>query len=183
GTRADFPRMAHKTADAILEFLTGERGPFDSAIALVSNRGARLKDVFRFTFDQDDPVRVTEERSIVVSPRWRPDARAVIFTSYREHSPHLFQVELPSRQVTRLVGGPGEIVDAAWAPDGSKLLVTREEGGNSDIYLVDRTGQALERLTDHWGIDVTPAWAPDGRRVAFCSDRAGAGSPQIYVMG
>src|SRR3989441_5426817 len=26
GPRADLPRMAHKTADAILEFLTGERG-------------------------------------------------------------------------------------------------------------------------------------------------------------
>jgi TolB protein len=179
GPRADVPRMAHKTADAILEFLTGERGPFDSIIALVSTR-ARLKDVYRFTLDQDAPTRLTDEHSIVVMPRWRPDARAVLFVSYREHFPHLYQVDLASRQVVRLVPGAFVVLDAAWSPDGSKLLVTREEGGNSDIYMLDRNGQVLKRLTDHWAIDVSPAWAPDGRRFAFCSGRGG--SPQIYVM-
>src|SRR5256712_9967830 len=172
--------MPHKTADVILEFLTGERGPFDSAIALVSTRGGRLKDIYRFTFDQDEPVKITDERSLVVNPRWRPDARAILFTSYRQHFPHLFQIEVASRQVSRVVPGPGVVLDGAWSPDGSKLLVTREEGGNSNIYLFDRGGQLLQRLTDHWAIDVAPAWAPDGRRFAFCSARAG--SPQVYVM-
>jgi TolB protein len=179
GTRADLPRMAHKTADTILEILTGERGPFDSAIALVSTRSGRLKDVYRLSFDQDEPVRVTDERSLVALPGWR-DTRAILFTSYRQHFPHLFQVNLGSRQVTRLAGGPGQVLSGAWSPDGTKLLITREEGGNSDIYLLDQGGQVLQRLTDHWGIDVAAAWAPDGRRLAFCSARAG--SPQIYVM-
>ena len=181
GPRGDLPRMAHKTADSILEFLTGERGPFDSVIAFVSTRSGRLKDVYRWTFDQDDPTRITEERSLVVNPRWRPDARAVLFTSYREHYPHLFEVSLPGRQVSRVVPGNATILDGAWSPDGSKILVTREAGGNSDIYLLDRGGAVLKRLTDHWGIDVSPAWAPDGQRIVFCSARAG--SPQIYVMG
>jgi len=180
GPRDDLPRMAHKTADAILEYLTGERGPFDSAIALVSTRSGRLKDVYRLTFDQDEPVRVTDERSIVVNPRWRPDAHAILFTSYREHLPHLFEVDWPGRRVARVVPGGGEVLDGAWSPDGSQLLVTRVQGGNSDIYLVDRSGQVVKQLTDHWAIDVSPAWAPDGHRFAFCSARAG--SPQIYVM-
>jgi len=180
GPRGDLPRMAHKTADAILEYLTGERGPFDSAIALVSTRSGRLKDIYRFTFDQDEPVRVTDERSLVVNPRWRPDGHGILFTSYREHFPHLFQFDLGSRQVTRVVPGRGVVLDGAWSPDGSQLLVTREEGGDSNIYLLDRAGQLVRRLTDHWAIDVAPAWAPDGRRFAFCSGRAG--SPQIYVV-
>jgi TolB protein len=180
GPRGDLPRMAHKTADAILEFLTGERGPFDSAIALVSTRSGRLKDVYRYTFDLDEPVRVTDERSIVVNPRWRPDARALLFTSYREHLPRLFQVELGSRQVTRAVPGRAVILDGAWSPDGSRLAVTREEGGNTDIFLLDRAGQVVKRLTEHWAIDVAPVWSPDGSRLAFCSSRAG--TPQVYVM-
>ena len=180
GGRDDVGRMAHRTADAILEFLTGERGPFDSKLAMVSTRSGRLKDVYTWTFDQDDPVRATDERSLVIAPRWRPDARALAFASYREHMPHLFQVDLGTRQVTRLVPGPGVVLDGAWSPDGTRLLITREEGGNSDIYLVDRGGQVVQRLTDHWAIDVSPAWAPDGRRFAFCSARTG--SPQIYVM-
>jgi TolB protein len=180
GARTDVPRMAHKTADAILEFLTGERGPFDSAIAFVSRREGRLKELYRWTFDQDEPTRLTDERTIVMTPRWRPDARAILFTSYREHLPRLFHIDVPGRQATPAVGGPGMVLDGAWSPDGTRLLVTREEGGNSDVYLVDRSGQTLQRLTDHWAIDVSPVWAPDGRRLAFCSARAG--SPQIYVM-
>ena len=180
GGRDDVARMAHRTADAILEFLTSERGPFDSKLALVSTRSGRLKDVYTWTFDQDDPVRATDERSLVIAPRWRPDARALAFASYREHVPRLFEADLGTHRVARLVPGPGVVLDGAWSPDGTRLLVTREEGGNSDIYLLDRSGQVLQRLTDHWAIDVSPAWAPDGRRFAFCSARAG--SPQIYVM-
>ena len=53
-----------------------------SAIALVSTRSGRLKDVYRWSFDQDDPVRLTDERRYavpvaVVCPEFSPDeARA-----------------------------------------------------------------------------------------------------------
>src|SRR3989442_14599439 len=117
--------MAQRTADAILEFLTGEGGPFDWAIALVSTRGGRLKDIYRFTFDQDEPVKITDERSLVVNPRWRPYARAILFTSYRQHFPHLFQVEVSIRQASLVVPGAVVVLDGAWSPDGSKPLVTR----------------------------------------------------------
>ncbi|MFN8544608.1 MAG: Tol-Pal system beta propeller repeat protein TolB [Candidatus Binatia bacterium] len=181
GARADLPRMAHKVADAILEFLTGERGPFDSQIVLVSNRAGKLtKDLYVWSFDRDEPARVTDERSIVVGPRWRPDARRALFVSYREHTPRLFEVEVATKRVGKLFAAPGAYLGGAWSPDGAQLLVTREEAGNPDIDLVDRAGQVLRHLTEHWGVDVSPAWAPDGRRFAFCSARSG--SPQIYVM-
>ena len=180
GPRNDLPRMAHRFADAILEFLTGEKGPFDSQVVLVSNRSGRLKDVYLWTFDRDEPVRLTDERSLVVGPRWRPDGRAVLFTSYREHVPRLFEFDLVTRSVRRLVGGADPVLGGAWSPDGSRLVVTREEGGNTDLFLVDRSGRTLDRLTDHWAIDVSPSWSPDGSRIAFCSARSG--TPQIYVM-
>jgi TolB protein len=183
GTRADLPRMAHRFADQILEYLTGERGPFDSQIVLVSTRGGRppLKELFLWTFDRDDPVRLTTEQTLMVSPRWRPDRRGVAFVSWKEHQPHLFQFDMGTKRVSRLVPGPGAIHNGAWSPDGSKLLVAKEEGGNPDIYLLDRSGAVIRQLTDHWAVDESPAWAPDGQRFAFCSSRGG--SPQVYVMG
>jgi TolB protein len=181
GARADLPRMAHKTADAILEFLTGERGPFDSQLVLVSNRAGRLKDVYLWTFDRDEPTRLTDERSIVVAPRWRPGGKRVLFVSYREHFPRLFEFDLASRRTSRLLPTRAPALGGAWSPNGESLLVTHEEGGNADIDLVDpSSGRVLRQLTDHWGVDVSPSWAPDGQRFAFCSSRSG--SPQIYVM-
>jgi TolB protein len=181
GARGDVARMAHKTADRILEVLTGERGPFDSKIALTSTGGGPLKDVYTYTFDQSVPTKVTNERTIIVSPRWGPQLRSIVFTSYAQHEPRLFSVELTSRRVAPLLPNErGNFLNGAWSPDGSMLLVTREVGGNSDIWLYDRSGAPIRRLTDHWAIDVSPAWAPDNRTFAFCSARGGA--PQIYVM-
>jgi TolB protein len=178
GRPNEVPRMAHRTADTILELLTGERGPFDSRIALVSNRAGILKEIYLYTFDMAAPQKLTSEQSLVVAPSWTGNGRSVLFTSYRDHQPSLFQVDVASRSVGRVASG--HWVAGAWSPDGSKLAAVREEGGNTDIYLLDAGGRVLERLTDHWGIDVSPAWSPDGSRIAFCSSRSG--SPQIYVM-
>lgn len=183
GTRADVPRMAHRFADQLLEVLTGERGPFDTQIVFTSTRGGRglLKELYLWTFDRDDPVRLTSEQTLMISPRWRPDNRAVLFTSWKEHFPHLFTFDLGARRVSRLVPGPGVIQNGSWSPDGSRLLVAKEDGGNTDIFLLDRSGAVIRQLTDHWAVDVSPTWAPDGQHFAWCSSRAG--SPQIYVAG
>ena len=180
GPRPELPRLAHRYADHLLEVLTGERGPFDSKIALVSTRGGRLKELHSYSFEQAAPVRLTQERSIVLSPSWRPDRRGILFTSFRAHHPRLFDLDAATRAVTQLTAERAVYLGGAWSPDGTQVLATREDGGNSDIELLDRFGSLVRRLTDHWGIDVSPAWAPDGTRFAFCSNRAGA--PQIYVM-
>jgi TolB protein len=182
GSRADVPRMAHRFADQLLEVLTGERGPFDTQLAFTSTRGGRglLKEIYLWTFDRDDPVRLTDERTLMVSPHWRPDNKAILFTSWKEHYPRLFQLELPSKRVGRLFpGSSATMQNGAWSPDGTRLLVAKEDAGNTDIFLVDRSGTVIRQLTDHWAVDVSPAWAPDGQQFAFCSSRAGA--PQIYV--
>jgi TolB protein len=181
GSRADVPRMAHRFADQLLEVLTGERGPFDSQIVFTSTRGGRglLKELYLWTFDRDDPTRLSSEQTLMVSPRWRPDGRAVLFTSWKEHHPRLFQFDLGTRRASRLVPGRGVMQNGAWSPDGSRLLVAREDGGNTDIFLLDRSGAVIRQLTDHWGVDVSPTWSPDGQRFAWCSSRGGA--PQIYV--
>jgi len=180
GSRADVPRMAHRYADQLLAVLTGERGPFDSRIALTSTRGGRLKDVYVYTFDMATPARLTNERSITIAPAWRPDQRGVLFASYREHLPRLFEVDVASRAVVQFSNDSKTYLGGVWSPDGTQVLATREDDGNSDIELLDRWGNVAKRLTDHWAIDVSPAWAPDGQRFVFCSSRSG--SPQIYTM-
>jgi TolB protein len=180
-SRSELPRLAHRYADQLLEVLTGERGPFESKIALISTREGPLKDVYVYTFDMLAPAKLTSERSITLSPNWQPDHRGVLFTSYRDHQPRLFEIDLARRAVVQFSSGDRVYLGGAWSPDGTQVLASREDAGNSDIELLDRYGAVVRRLTDHWGIDVSPSWSPDGRRFAFCSSRSG--SPQIYTMG
>jgi TolB protein len=179
GPPSEVARMAHRTADAILEFTTGILGPFDSRIAFVSNRGGFAKEINVFTFD-GAITRMTNHKTVTMAPSWGIDSNSIVFTSFRGGAPALYSVNIGSKAENKLATKMGLNVGGAWKPDGSSLAVAREEGGNTDIYLLNFATQGQDRLTDHWGIDVDPSWSPDGSQMAFCSSRGG--TPQVYTM-
>ncbi len=173
-------RMAHRFADEIMLQFTGERGPFDSRIAFVSNRDGRFKEVYVMSLDGGDLQQVTKAQSITVSPSWSPDTRYLLYTSYKRGNPDLFLLDVVSGRELVLSRRGGLNLGGRFSPDGSTIAMTLEEGANSEIVLLDRTGDLVKQLTEHWAIDVSPSWSPDGRQIAFCSNRSG--TPQIYIM-
>lgn len=173
-------RMAHRFADEIMLQFTGERGPFDSRIAFVSNRDGRFKEVYIMSLDGGDIQQVTKAQSITVSPSWSADSRYLLHTSYKRGNPDLYLLDIVSGREIVLSRRGGLNLGGRFSPDGSAIAMTLEEGANSEIVLLDRSGDLVKQLTEHWAIDVSPSWSPDGRQIAFCSNRSG--SPQIYVM-
>ncbi|MBI4517810.1 MAG: Tol-Pal system beta propeller repeat protein TolB [Deltaproteobacteria bacterium] len=173
-------RIANRFADEIMEVFTNERGPFDSRIAFVSTRGGRFKNIYVMSPDGGDLLQVTSGKTIDLSPSWSPDARSLLYTSYKKGNPDLYLLDLIGVREVRLSAEKGLNLGGKWSPDGSRLAVALEDQGNSDIFLLDREGRLIRRLTEHWAIDVSPSWSPDGQRLAFCSNRSG--TPHIYVM-
>ena len=179
GVRADVRRMAHRFADQIMLFLTGEEGPFNSQIAFVSNRAdGRAKELYRMDVSGTEVRRVTRDRTLSLGPSWSPTGEELLFISYKRGGPYPYRLNLASGRASRVYAKVG--YGAKWAPDGKMVAVSVEQRGDADLFLVTPQGNLIRRLTSHAGIDVSPAWSPNGRRLAFCSDRSG--SPQIYVM-
>ena len=179
GERKDLRRMAHRFADQIMLFFTGELGPFSAKIAFVSNRGGgRAKELFVTDLTGTDIVQVTRDRRINLGPSWDPTGTALTYSSYKEGGPYPYRLDLVSGQSSRLSSMVG--YSSRWSPDGSMIAVSVEQQGNANIALISPEGQIIRRLTESVDIDVSPAWSPDGRRIAFCSDRSG--KPQIYIM-
>lgn len=179
GTREDWRRMAHKFADQIMYFMTGERGPFDSRLVFSSRRGSRFKELYVMSVEGDDLKRLTRDDNIALSPSWHPSGYRVLFTSYRQGNPNLFEISLDGA-VRRLSGRRGLNLGGRWSPDGSVIAAALEGGGGTEIVLLDEEGGLRKRLTENSHIDVSPSWSPDGTQLVFCSNRAG--SPQLYVM-
>ena len=179
GDVRDASQMAHRMADAVMLFVSGVAGPFESRIAFVSDRDSHFREIYLFDFDGTARA-VTKHNSITMAPDWHPGEPVILFTSFKPKRPILYSMDLRTGFDSRIASKMGVNVGGAYSPDGTKILLAREEGGNTDIFELDPIAGKSVRLTNHWGIDVSPVWSPDGKRIAYCSSRSG--SPQIYTQ-
>lgn len=182
GTARDARRMANRFADEILLLLTGELGPFDSRLAFISTRSGRFKELYVSNLDGSDLRQMTRNQTINLSPSWAPDARSLLFTSYKDGRPKLYEIDVVTGRERLVPTGPGMVMGASYSPDGREIAVTRSGvKGDSEILLVSPEGRIESRLTESQTINVSPSFSPNGSQLAFCSGRTG--SPQIYVVG
>jgi len=180
GSAERLPQMARRFADKIMEYLTGEPGPFDSRIAFASRRGGRAKEILEMSVDGYDVSVITNNRTINLAPSWSPDAGSVLFTSFMDGNASLYRADVSGRNTRKLSSGRGLNLGGRYSPDGQKIALSIERGGNSDLFVIGSEGQVLKQLTNGAEIDVSPSWSPDGQQIAFVSSRTG--TPQVYVM-
>lgn len=180
GDAADISKIAHKFANEIMKFFTGEYGPFGTQIAF-STRVGRFKELAVMDMDGSNIRQLTNDRSLSVSVSWSPDGRRLVYTTYRNRIPDLFTLDVFSRRSAQVTQNAKMELGAKFTQDGGSILTSQSDGLESEILIMSMNGQPQKRLTDSNGIiDVSPHWAPDYSKVVFCSNRAGG--PQIYTM-
>lgn len=170
---------AHKFADALVEFLTGKPGIFQTRIAAIRKLGSK-REVWLLNMDGTDAGPLTGNGSINLLPAWTPDGSTILFTSFLAGNPSLYAVPVTGGKAKLVSGRQGLNTGAAVSPDGTRVALTMTRDGNSEIYSMDLDGKSLRRLTNEWAIDSSPSWSPDGKRIAFVSSRWG--DPHIFVM-
>ncbi|MFK7743518.1 MAG: Tol-Pal system beta propeller repeat protein TolB [Roseobacter sp.] len=184
GTTDGWRRMSHKVADAVYSRITGEGGYFDSRVVYVSETGAkdaRQKRLAIMDYDGANVQFLTDSSSIVLAPRFSPDGRRVLYTSYETGFPRIYVLDVGSVQRRVLESQEGTMSFAPrFAPDGQTIVYSLSQGGNTDIYSMNINGGSVTRLTTTPAIETAPSFSPDGSQIVFESDRSG--SQQLYVM-
>ncbi len=176
----DFRRIAHKFADEIINQFTGIPGVFNTRIAYVSTSGGRFKEIHISHLDGTERFQVTNNRTINLFPSWHPDGKSIIYVSYKDRNPGLYQFEIFSGKEVKWSPATGRYIGGQMSPDGQYIAATLEQAGNSSLYLLDRNGKSIRRLTSDPGLEVSPSWSPDSKQLVFVSDRSG--SPQLYIL-
>lgn len=180
---AEWRRVAHKVADAVYTRLTGEGPYFDSRIAFIDETGGKGDRRKRLAvMDQDGAnLRYIEgAEGLVLTPRFSPDDRRILYTSYDTGEPQVYIVDLATGRRERLGTFPGMTFAPRFSPDGESVVLSLTQGGNTDIYVMRLADRQLRRLTTSPAIETSPSFSPDGREIVFESDRGG--SQQLYIM-
>ena len=181
GERRDMREMARRFADAVMQAVTGQRGPFDTKLAYVSTRGGRFKEIYVSPLDGHSLFRVTNNPTINLFPSFDRSARHLLYLSYKSGHPDLYLADLQARREVRISNSLGEIIGGTLAPDGRTIAAAITRGGATNLYLLDTAGAQTRALTNNRAINVGPSFSTDGGEIAFTSDRSG--TPQIYLMG
>jgi TolB protein len=179
----DWRRAAHKCADAIYSRLSGESPFFDSRIAYIAETGPKDHRVKRLAIMDSDGANhsfITNGQSIVLTPRFSPDYKSILYLSYLNKRPRIFIYDIAAKRQRLVTESANQTFSPRWSPNGKYILYSMAVGGNTDIYRVPVGGGTPEQLTNGAGIETGGSYSPDGSKIVFESDRSG--SQQIYVM-
>jgi len=179
----DWRRAAHKCADMIYSRLSGESPFFDSRIAYIAETGPKDHRVKRLAIMDSDGANhrfLTNGQNLVLTPRFSPDYKSIVYVSYQQRRPHVFVYDVGTGRQRLVLDSPNQVIAPRFSPDGRWLLFSMSQGGNTDIYKMPATGGTPVRLTNSPAIDVGGSFSPDGQRIVFESDRSG--KQQLYVM-
>lgn len=180
GSEGDMTRIAHKFANEIMKYYTGEYGPFGTEIAFSTKIG-RFKELAVMDMDGSNIRQLTNDKSLSLGTAWSPDGRKLVFTSYRNRIPDLFTIDVFNRRSQQITSNTKMELGPKFTQDGANIITSVSDGMNSDIVIMNQSGQVVRRITESNGIiDVSPHWSPDYSKIVFCSNRAGG--PQIYTM-
>ena len=176
-------RIGHKIADTIYTRLTGETPYFDTRVAFISETGPKQNRVKRLAimdYDGRNLEYLTAGNEIVLAPRFSPDGRKLIYTSYTTGVPRVHLLDLESREDNAILQSTDMTFAPRFSPDGSKVILSVTLNGNSDIYEVDPNTRQASRMTRSSAIDTAASYSPDGNWIVFESDRSL--QPQIYIV-
>ena len=176
-------RMAHLMADAIYERLTGEVGYFDTQIVFIAETGDVANRVKRMAIMDQDGYGMrylSDKNTFVMSPRFSPNMRTIVFLSYRDDKPMIWTLDLDTGAQRRL----GEFGGMNFAPrfshEGTKIAMSLVQGGDTHIFEYNINTKELRQLTYGHSLNTSPSYSPDGTQLAFNSDKTG--SQQIHIM-
>ena len=171
-------RAAHLLSDALCEAV-GRKGMAATHFLLVGNESGR-KEIYICDSDGRNMIKLTSDKSLAMSPDWKPDGKSFVYTSFKSRFPSILDVDLTSRRRTALTKFPGLNSSGDVSPDGRTMALTLSKDGNPEIYTMDLRTQRLKRLTRTPGhVESSPCWSPDGRRLVYVSNSSG--KPQLYT--
>ena len=176
----DLQNAVLRACDMVVKATLQSEGFFAGRLAFVCKQNG-FSELYTsdLLFTRISPL--TADRAFIAGPKWSPDGRSLLFTSYfKSGFPDIYRIDVDSRRKTPIATFKGLNSGGTFSPDGRQIAMSLSGTGNSEIYVSDSRGKNLRRLTMNKSLETSPSWSPDGRRLVFSSDAPG--KPQLYEI-
>ena len=141
------------------------------------------KELYICDADGGNLHQLTHDKSISLSPHWSSDGSKIVYTSFLKGFADIYMIDTKSGNRSVVSRNPGLNMAGGISPNGGEMLMILSRDGNPEVYSKSFASGQLTRLTrTPRAGEASPTWSPDGAQIAYVSDLAGAGSPQIYIM-
>ncbi len=135
-----------------------------SLMTFLSNRSGRAHIyTMNPTQTEKDVKRISFVGQFNATPRFSPDGREIVFTSWVDGGFDLYRISSDGNNLSRLTKSFGSNEEPVFSPDGefivftSKKIISRSKAVQ-DIYIMNRDGEILGQLTQDFGRCFSPQW-------------------------
>lgn len=146
------------------------------------DEGDDRKEIWAMDYDGRNKQRITNYRSLCLTPAISPDGKRIAFTTFVEGVPEIYVHSLETGRRLQFYNQDASLnTTPSFAPDNSAIYFASSASGRSQIYRADPDGGNLRRVSYSRALDVHPSVNPKtGAQIAFVS--GASGMPQVYLM-
>ena len=141
-------------------------------------------DIFKADLDGKGLVRLTDTPGYDAEGSYSPDARQIIFTSFRDGDAEIYIMDADGKNPRRITRKKGYDGGPFFSPDGKKILYRsdRKENDLLQVFINTPDGKNERQLTDNDAVNWGPYFWKDSRHILYATSRHGHQNYELYWM-
>ncbi|MBF96776.1 MAG: Tol-Pal system beta propeller repeat protein TolB [Pelagibacterales bacterium] len=181
-SESDWRTSSHIISNIIYENITGEKGYFDTKVVYVAEEGdgaEKSRKLAIMDYDGNNHKILTDGKDLVLTPRFSPDGKNIVFLQYKNNKASVYLMNLKSKNTKILGNYLGMSFAPRFSPNGKKIIFSLTSRGQSNIFIQDLEKNKNFQVTNNKYINTSPYFSPNGKKIVFSSDRAG--KQNLYI--
>ena len=176
--------QSHALSNDTIQALTGKSGIAQTRILFKMKTGRRAEEIFLSDFDGHKPVALTNDKTLVGSPKWSPDNSEVYYTSWLKRggieNTTVIRQNMKTGVRDVMARYRGLNTGGALSPQGFLAMILSKDG-SPDVYVAPKgwefmknlKGEGLNRICVTNEEESGVGWSPDGQWLCFATRARG----------
>ena len=141
-------------------------------------------DIFTADLDGKNLKRLTDAPGYDAEGSYSPDAKSIIFTSFRDGDAEIYIMNADGSKPRRITHSKGYDGGPFFSPDGKRIIYRSDRKGNDllQIYINNVEGTAERALTNNDAVNWGPFFHPDGKHIVYSTSLHGHDNYEVYLM-